>query len=123
MIIELRQELLISSNKIIEGHGVNYVNNVIIHGIHIKKIVPKDGGMIRDSYTHFGLRIRSNVNAISIFGASNIWIDHVSLSNSANSLINVIMDSTAITISNCHMIKHNNVILFGAKYQHQAIMS
>ncbi|RDY05879.1 putative pectate lyase 3, partial [Mucuna pruriens] len=66
MIIELRQELLVSSNKTIEGRGVNYMNNVIIHGIHIKKIVPKDGDMIKDSYTHFGLRIRSDDDAISI---------------------------------------------------------
>ncbi|RDX82460.1 putative pectate lyase 3, partial [Mucuna pruriens] len=50
---------------------MTYVNNVIIHGIHIKKIVSKDGSMIRDSYTHFGLRIRSDDDAISIFGASN----------------------------------------------------
>ncbi|RDY09738.1 putative pectate lyase 3, partial [Mucuna pruriens] len=100
MIIELRHELLISSNKTIEGHGANvqikngggltmqYVNNVIIHGICIKKI-----------------------------------IDRVSLSDSAYGLINVIKDSTTITISNCHMTKHNNVLLFRAKYQHQAIMS
>ncbi|RDX87569.1 putative pectate lyase 3, partial [Mucuna pruriens] len=86
MIIELRQELLISSNKIIEGRGAN--------------VQIKNGG---------GLTMH---DAISIFRASNIWIDHVFLS-----------DSTVVTISNCHMTKHNDVMLFEARYQHQAIMS
>ncbi|RDY02643.1 putative pectate lyase 3, partial [Mucuna pruriens] len=145
MIIELRQELLISSNKTIDGRGANvqikngggltmqYVNNVIIHGIRVKNIVPKDGGMIRDSYNHFGFRTRSDGDAISLFGASNIWIDHVSLSNSGDGLIDVIMGSTGITISNCHMTKHNDVstylihsyelltlvMLFGANEHHE----
>ncbi|RDY05910.1 putative pectate lyase 7, partial [Mucuna pruriens] len=78
---------------------MQYVNNVIIHGIHIKKIVPKDGDMIKDSYTHFGLMIRSD--------------DHVSLFDSVDGLIDVIMDFIVITISNFHMTKHNDVMLFG----------
>ncbi|KAK7316368.1 hypothetical protein VNO77_35361 [Canavalia gladiata] len=126
MIIVLKQELLISSDKTIDGRGafvqirdgagltLQFVNNVIIHGIRIKNIIPKEGGMIRDSYNHVGLRTRSDGDAISIFGASNIWIDHISLSNSSDGLIDVIQGSTAITISNCHMTKHNDVMLFGA---------
>ncbi|KAK7365085.1 hypothetical protein VNO80_13886 [Phaseolus coccineus] len=126
MIITLQQELLISSDKTIDGRGANvqirdgggltmqFVNNIIIHGIRIKNIVPKEGGMIRDSYNHIGQRTRSDGDAISIFGGSNIWIDHVSLSNSADGLIDVIQGSTAITISNCHMTRHNDVMLFGA---------
>ncbi|RDY05938.1 putative pectate lyase 3, partial [Mucuna pruriens] len=112
-----------SSNKTIDGRGVNvqiknddgltmqYMNNVNIHGICIKKIMPKDDGMIRDSYNHFGLRTRSDGDAISLFGASNIWIDHVSLSNFIDGLIDVIKGSIAVTISNCHMTKHNDVII------------
>ncbi|KAL9313613.1 hypothetical protein ACSQ67_019066 [Phaseolus vulgaris] len=126
MIITLQQELLISSDKTIDGRGANvqirdgagltmqFVNNVIIHGIRVKNIVSKEGGMIRDSYNHVGLRTRSDGDAISVFGASNIWIDHVSLSNSDDGLIDVIQGSTAITISNCHMTRHNDVMLFGA---------
>ncbi|WVZ13945.1 hypothetical protein V8G54_011511 [Vigna mungo] len=126
MIITLKQELLISSDKTIDGRGANvqikdgggltvqFVNNVIIHGIRVKNIVPKEGGMIRDSYNHVGLRTRSDGDAISLFGASNVWIDHVSLSNAADGLIDVIQGSTAITISNCHMTRHNDVMLFGA---------
>ncbi|RDY00374.1 putative pectate lyase 3, partial [Mucuna pruriens] len=106
--IELRQELLISSNSTIDGRGADvgltmqYVNNVLIHGIRVKKIMPKDGNMIRNSYNHFGLRIRSD--------------DHVFLSDSIDGLIDVIIGSTVVTISNCHLSNHNNVMLFGARY-------
>ncbi|RDY07665.1 putative pectate lyase 3, partial [Mucuna pruriens] len=110
--------IIFERNMIIELSGLTmqYVNNVIIHEICVKKIVPKDDDMIRDSYNHFGLRTKSDDNAISLFGASNIWIDHVSLSDFADDLIDVIMGSTTVTISNCHMTKHNDVVLFGVKY-------
>ncbi|XP_027358994.1 pectate lyase-like [Abrus precatorius] len=130
MVITLKQELMVSSDKTIDGRGANvqirdgagitlqFVSNVIIHGIRIKNILSKEGGMIKDSYNHIGLRTRSDGDAISIFTASNLWIDHVSLSNCADGLIDVIQGSTAITISNCHMTKHNDVMLFGANDQH-----
>ncbi|RDY08018.1 putative pectate lyase 3, partial [Mucuna pruriens] len=117
MVIELRQELLISSKtidgcgtnvQIKNGDGLTMQYNVIIHGICIKKIMPKDGGMIRDSYNHFGLRTRSDSDAISLLGVSNIWIDHVSLSNFINNVIDIIKGSTTVAISNCHMTKHND---------------
>ncbi|XP_061355861.1 pectate lyase-like [Gastrolobium bilobum] len=126
MIIRLNQELLVSSDKTIDGRGVNvqirdgagitmqFVNNVIIHGLRIKNVVSKPGGMMRDSYNHVGLRTRSDGDAISIYGSTNIWVDHVSMSNCEDGLVDVIQGSTAITISNCHMTKHNDVMLFGA---------
>ena len=122
MVIRLNQELLVSSDKTIDGRGANvqirdgagitlqFVNNVIIHWLHIKKIKSMEGGMIRDSYNYVGQRTRSDGDAISIFGSSNIWIDHLSLSECVDRLVDVIQGSTAITISNCHMTKHNDVI-------------
>ncbi|KAK7295332.1 hypothetical protein RJT34_18238 [Clitoria ternatea] len=130
MVIRLQQELLVSSNKTIDGRGANvlikegagitlqYVNNVIIHGIRIKKIVSKEGGMIKDGPDHISFRTRSDGDAISIFASSNIWIDHISLSQAEDGLIDAIYGSTAITISNCHLTKHNDVMLFGANDQH-----
>lgn len=121
MVITLQQELLISSDKTIDGRGANvqirggagltmqFVNNVIVHGIRVKNIKARNGGMIRDSYNHVGMRTRSDGDAISIFGSSNIWIDHLSLSECEDGLVDVIQGSTAITISNCHMTKHNDV--------------
>ncbi|PSS28711.1 Pectate lyase [Actinidia chinensis var. chinensis] len=130
MNIRLNQELIMTSNKTIDARGANvhiaygagitiqYVQNVIIHGLHIHDIVPGSGGMIRDSEDHFGFRTRSDGDGISIFGGVNIWIDHVSMSNCSDGLIDAIMGSTGITISNCHFTRHNEVMLFGANDSH-----
>ncbi|KAI4314207.1 hypothetical protein L6164_027140 [Bauhinia variegata] len=130
MVIYLKQELIMNSHKTIDGRGANvhiaggagitiqYIKNVIIHGIHLHDIVPKEGGMIRDSVNHFGLRTRSDGDAISIFGSNNVWIDHCSLSKATDGLIDSIMGSTAITISNNQFAKHDEVMLFGANDNH-----
>jgi pectate lyase len=122
MVIRLNQELIMTSDKTIDGRGANvrisfgagltlqFIKNVIIHNIHIHDIVSGNGGLIRDSQAHVGLRTQSDGDGISIFGSSNIWIDHVSMSNCQDGLIDAIMGSTAITISNCHFTHHNEVI-------------
>jgi len=121
MIIKLNYELLISSDKTIDGRGhtvvikggagltMQFVNNIIIHGLKIHHIKSTPGGMIRDSWDHVGTRTRADGDAISIFGSSNIWIDHISLSECEDGLVDIIQGSTAITVSNCHMTKHNDV--------------
>lgn len=126
MTIKLSQELIITSHKTIDARGANvhiangagltiqYVQNVIIHGLHIHDIVPCSGGMIRDSINHIGLRTRSDGDGISIYGGVNVWIDHVSMSNCGDGLIDAIMGSTGITISNGHFTHHYDVMLFGA---------
>ncbi|MED6186847.1 hypothetical protein PIB30_070637 [Stylosanthes scabra] len=126
MVITLQQELIMAGNKTIDGRGfdvqiahgagitIQFIQNVIIHGIKIYNIVSKNGGMIRDSETHYGHRTRSDGDGISIFGGSNIWIDHVSMRNCSDGLVDVIMGSTAITISNGHYTDHDHVMLFGA---------
>ncbi|KAJ8480328.1 hypothetical protein OPV22_024055 [Ensete ventricosum] len=126
MVIRLSEELIVNSNKTIDGRGVDvqimngagitiqYVDNVIIHNLRIHDIKTGSGGMIRDSEHHYGLRTRSDGDGISIFGASNVWIDHVSMSNCMDGLIDAIQGSTAITISNSHFTQHNDVMLFGA---------
>ncbi|KAK4789674.1 hypothetical protein SAY86_016978 [Trapa natans] len=130
MIIRLNQELIMTSNKTIDGRGANvlitggagitvqFVRNVIIHGIRINNIVQGTGGMIMDAEEHVGLRTMSDGDGISIFGSSDIWIDHVSMSRCYDGLIDAIMGSTAITISNAHFTHHNEVMLFGASDSH-----
>nr|AAQ62996.1 oil palm polygalacturonase allergen PEST361 [Elaeis guineensis] len=136
MIIRLSEELMINSNKTIDGRGANvhiafgaqitiqFVHDVIIHGIHIHDIRPSNGGIIRDSLQHFGIRTKSDGDGISIYGSSDIWIDHCSLRNCADGLIDAIEASTAITISNCHFTHHNDVLLFGASdsNEHDSMM-
>ncbi|KAF2292646.1 hypothetical protein GH714_026285 [Hevea brasiliensis] len=69
--------------------------------------------MVRSSPTHYGWRTMADGDGISIFGSSHIWIDHNSLSNCADGLIDAIMGSTAITISNNYFTHHNEVMLLG----------
>ncbi|XP_019167209.1 PREDICTED: pectate lyase-like [Ipomoea nil] len=136
MVITLKQELIINHDKTIDGRGVSvhiaygagltiqFVRNVIIHGIKIHHILPKMGGMIRDSVNHIGLRTMSDGDGISIFGSNHVWLDHLTMSRCSDGLIDAIMASTAITISNCKFNHHNHVLLLGASdlFSEDAIM-
>ncbi|RZB42856.1 putative pectate lyase 15 isoform B [Glycine soja] len=125
MVIQLKQELIMNSFKTIDGRGVNvhiangacitiqFVTNVIIHGLHIHDCKPTGNAMVRSSPTHFGWRTMADGDAISIFGSSHIWVDHNSLSHCADGLVDAVLGSTAITISNNHFTHHNEVILLG----------
>ncbi|KAK8567250.1 hypothetical protein V6N13_105230 [Hibiscus sabdariffa] len=127
MMIRLEQELIISTdNKTIDGRGgrvhiaygagitIQFARNIIIHNLHIHDILPGKGGMIRDSENHFGLRTESDGDGISLFGATNVWLDHLSMYRCSDGIIDAIQGSTAITISNCHFTDHSDVMLFGA---------
>jgi pectate lyase len=121
MAIRLNEELLVTSDKTIDGRrasvhicngaqrSLQFVKNVMIHDLHIHDIKKGTGGQIRDAVDHYGLRTESDGDGISIFGCSNIWIDHISMSNCQDGLIDAIQGSMAITISNCHFTKHNEV--------------
>ncbi|CAO2829048.1 unnamed protein product [Amaranthus hypochondriacus] len=131
MTIRLNQELIMTSNKTLDGRGtfvsieggagitIQFVENIIIHGIRFRNIVSGTGGMIRDSVDHYGFRTPSDGDAISIFGSHHIWIDHCSFSKASDGIIDIIKGSTAITISNCHITHHERVFLFGANDEHQ----
>eukprot|EP00253_Pinus_taeda_P000806 PITA_00806 len=125
MVITLKEELIMNSFKTIDGRGANvhiangpcitiqYVSHIIIHGIHVHDCKPSGNAMVRDSPTHYGWRTMCDGDGISIFGGNHIWVDHVSLSNCADGLIDAIMGSTAITISNSYFTHHNEVMLLG----------
>ncbi|KAL6190020.1 hypothetical protein ACLB2K_036421 [Fragaria x ananassa] len=107
MVIRLQQELMVTCDKTIDGRGANIV---IAYGGGITlqyDIQSLPGGMLRDAEDHVGLRTRSDGDGISLFSASNIWIDHVSMARTADGLIDCIMGSTAVTISNGHFTDHN----------------
>lgn len=122
MVISLSKELIITSNKTIDGRGaqvhiaygagltLQFVQNVIIHSLKIHDIKAASGGMIRDSMTHYGLRTGGDGDGISLFGAVNIWIDHISTWNCQDGLVDISQGSTAVTISNCHFTQHKDVI-------------
>ncbi|KAL5709909.1 pectate lyase [Ranunculus cassubicifolius] len=125
MKINLKAELIVNNYKTIDGRGANvhivgagcitlqYVSNIIIHNIHIYDCVPSPVTNVRSSPTHYGTRTKSDGDGISIFGGSKIWIDHCSLSHCTDGLIDAIMGSTGITISNNYFAHHDEVMLLG----------
>ncbi|XP_017237902.1 probable pectate lyase 8 [Daucus carota subsp. sativus] len=125
MVITLKQELIMNSFKTIDARGhsvhiangacitIQFVTNIIIHGLNIHDCKPTGNAMVRSSPSHYGWRTMADGDAISIFGSSHIWIDHNSLSNCADGLVDAIMGSTAITISNNYFTHHNEVMLLG----------
>lgn len=125
MLIKLKHELIINSYKTIDGRGANveitgngcltlqYVSHVIIHNVHIHHCKPSGNTMIASSPTHVGYRGKSDGDGISIFGSQKIWVDHCSLSYCTDGLIDAIMGSTGITISNNYFSHHNEVMLLG----------
>ncbi|KAK7820474.1 probable pectate lyase 5 [Quercus suber] len=125
MVIKLKEELLVNSYKTIDGRGANvhiaggpcitiqFVSNIIIHGLNIHDCKQGGNAYVRDSPDHYGWRTMSDGDGVSIFGGSHIWVDHCSLSNCHDGLIDAIHGSTAITISNNYMTHHNKVMLLG----------
>jgi len=125
MVIQLKEELIMNSFKTIDGRGadvhiahgacitIQYVTNIIIHGVSIHDCVQTGNALVRSTPEHYGFRTLSDGDGISIFGARYIWIDHCSLSNCNDGLIDAIMGSTAITISNNYFTHHNEVMLLG----------
>ncbi|XP_030473810.2 probable pectate lyase 12 [Syzygium oleosum] len=130
MLIRLSQELIFNSYKTVDGRGANvhivgggcitlqYISNVIIHNIHIHDCHQSGETNVRSSPTHWGWRTLSDGDGISIFGSKDIWIDHCSLSHCKDGLIDAIMGSTAITISNNYFSHHNEVMLLGHSDQY-----
>lgn len=125
MVIKLEQELVMNSFKTIDGRGasvhiaggpcitIHYATNIIIHGINIHDCKQGGNANIRDSPHHSGWWTISDGDGVSIFGGRHIWVDHCSLSNCHDGLIDAIHGSTAITISNNYMTHHDKVMLLG----------
>ncbi|KAF7818669.1 putative pectate lyase 12 [Senna tora] len=125
MMIKLSQELIFNSYKTLDGRGADvhivgggcitlqYISNVIIHNIHIHHCHQSGNANVRSSPEHYGWRTESDGDAISIFGSKDIWIDHCTLSRCKDGLIDAVMGSTGITISNNFFSHHNEVMLLG----------
>ncbi|KAL1553188.1 pectate lyase [Salvia divinorum] len=75
--------------------------------------MPSGNTDIRSSPTHVVHRGKSDGDGISIFGLRHIWIDHCTLSHYTDGLVDIIMGSTAITVSNNYFSDHNEVMLLG----------
>ncbi|KAK6917775.1 Pectate lyase [Dillenia turbinata] len=132
MLITLENELMVNSYKTIDGRGpkveiaygpcitIAGVSHVIVHGISIHDCTPGKPGLVRSTPNHVGHRLGSDGDAISVFASSYVWIDHCYLARCADSLIDVIHASTAVTISNNYFQQHDEVMLLGHNDQYIA---
>jgi pectate lyase len=121
MTIYLQEELIMTSFKTIDGRGVDvhisggagltlqYISNVIIHGVHIHDIKATGPARVMSNVTHIGEREVADGDAINIYTSTQIWIDHCSFANAADGLIDAILGSSMITISNNLFSNHNKV--------------
>ncbi|KAK4568847.1 hypothetical protein RGQ29_004319 [Quercus rubra] len=125
MVIKLKEEMIMNSYKTIDGRGANVhitgggcitiqlITNIIIHGINIHECKPAGNTNVRSSPSHFGHRGISDGDAMSIFGSKHVWVDHVTLSNCADGLVDVVEGSSLVTISNSLFTQHDKAILLG----------
>lgn len=121
MTIKLKHELIFASYKTIDGRGVEvhiaggagltlqYINNVIIHGIHIHDTKVTGHAKVMSNATHVGKRGEADGDGINIYTSKQIWIDHCYLASSEDGLIDAIHGSSMITISNNLFENHDKV--------------
>ncbi|CDY58428.1 BnaC03g71150D [Brassica napus] len=123
--ITLRHELIVGSFKTIDGRGTNVqitghgcltiqqVSHVIVHNVHIHHCKPSGNTLVASSPTHVGFRGVSDGDGISVSASHHIWVDHCSLGYCSDGLIDVILASTAVTVSNNYFHHHDEVMLLG----------
>lgn len=121
MNIKLKMPLVLTSQKTIDARGAKVqigngpclrimnVNNVIIHGLQISNCVPNAAGNVLVSEGSVALMEPQDGDAISVQGSTNIWIDHNTLSQCQDGLLDVTVGSTAVTISNNRFFNHDKV--------------
>ncbi|XP_071901192.1 probable pectate lyase 9 [Coffea arabica] len=125
MNVTLQKPLLVSSFTAIDGRGVNVhisggaclvlqrANNVIIHGLRIHNCVAQPAGPVVGpdaKIVHLG---PVDGDAIRMLSSSKIWIDHNTLYDCPDGLIDVTRGSTGVTISNNWFRSQNKVMLLG----------
>ncbi|KAL0415134.1 UNVERIFIED_CONTAM: putative pectate lyase 9 [Sesamum latifolium] len=125
MNIKLAKALLVSSCTTIDGRGANVhiaygaclvlnrVTNVIIHGLHIHDCMAHGPGPVMGPDGKIVQVGKVDGDAIRMLTSSKIWIDHNTLYDCKDGLIDVTRGSTGITISNNWFRFQDKVMLLG----------
>lgn len=125
MRIKLKKPLLISSYTTIDGRGasvhiagggcilLDHVSNVIIHGIRLHHCRPQGPGLVMGPGSQIVSLGYVDGDAIRLVGSSKVWIDHTTLYECQDGLIDVTRGSTDVTISNNWFRNHDKVMLLG----------
>ncbi|KAM0002984.1 putative pectate lyase [Helianthus debilis subsp. tardiflorus] len=129
MVISLTQELVVASDKTIDGRGAKVeiinggltlmdVKNIIISNINVHDVVELPGGMIKSGDGPATMRQKSDGDCITVSGGKQVWIDHCSFSKAFDGLVDVTLGSSHVTVSNCKFTQHSKVMLLGADDGH-----
>ncbi|CAL0320332.1 unnamed protein product [Lupinus luteus] len=125
MLIKLVRPLLISSFTTIDGRGFDVqiahnaclmiykATNIIIHSIGIHRCKSQAPGMVIGPNGKVMPLGQVDGDAIRLVSASKIWIDHNTLSNCEDGLLDVTRGSTDVTISNNRFKFQDKVMLLG----------
>ncbi|XP_057449442.1 probable pectate lyase 4 [Lotus japonicus] len=125
MKIRLEKPLLISSFTTIDGRGVNVniadnaclmiykATNIIIHGIRIHHCKAQAPGMVMGPNGKVITLGQVDGDAIRLVTASKIWIDHNTLYDCEDGLLDVTRGSTNVTVSNNWFRDQDKVMLLG----------
>ncbi|KAD2804785.1 hypothetical protein R6Q59_029802 [Mikania micrantha] len=125
MHINLKNELIVSSSKTIDGRGaivhvtgkgcivIENVGNIIIHGLYIHDCEPSGKANIRVSPTDTVSRGKTDGDGLTIKGVRNLWIDHCSFARCTDGLVDITEGSTAVTVTNSYFTEHDKVMLLG----------
>ncbi|XP_054786037.1 putative pectate lyase 11 [Prosopis cineraria] len=125
MHIKLLRPLFISSFTAIDGRGVNVhiadnaclmifkETNIIIHGIRIHHCRPQAAGMVMGPKGKVIQVGQVDGDAIRLVTANKVWIDHNTLYNCQDGLLDVTRGSTNVTISNNWFKDQDKVMLLG----------
>ncbi|MBR9919379.1 MAG: T9SS type A sorting domain-containing protein [Bacteroidetes bacterium] len=116
--LNLYEMVEVGSNTTLEGLGTNAVirygglelqgENIIVRNLEIYDSYDGDWGGTSHS-----------TDAITVYGATNVWIDHCWVHTSADGILDIRSDgpgnlSDYVTVSNTRFSDHNKVMLIGA---------
>ncbi|KAL5571063.1 hypothetical protein UlMin_020660 [Ulmus minor] len=125
MRIRLEKPLLISSFTAIDGRGVSVsiagnaclrvfeANNVIIHGLQIHHCRAQPASSVMGPDGRIVNLGQVDGDAIRLISASKVWIDHNTLYQCQDGLLDVTRGSTDITVSNNWFRDQDKVMLLG----------
>ncbi|KAL5749392.1 hypothetical protein ACOSP7_023995 [Xanthoceras sorbifolium] len=123
MQITLQKPLLISSNTAIDGRGVTVhvtgiacfvihkASDIIIHGLYIHHCRAEQQSSVMGPNGKIMQLGKVDGDAIRLVSASKVWIDHNTLYECQDGLIDVTRGSTDVTISNNWFRNQDKVML------------
>lgn len=89
------------------------MSNVIIHGLQFHDLKPQGPGPVKGVSGQVKEMGASDGDAIRLVTSTKVWIDHNTLSNCDDGLLDVTRGSTMVTVSNNWFRNHDKVMLLG----------